>query len=80
MIGTILGAVVNIILDPILISGLGMGALGAAVATVIGYLCSVMYFLLVLRKRAIACPSSSPSAMSVLTSCGRFWVSASRQP
>ena len=27
MIGTILGAVVNIILDPILISGLGMGAL-----------------------------------------------------
>lgn len=52
MIGTILGAVVNIILDPILISGLGMGALGAAVATVIGYLCSVMYFLLVLRKKS----------------------------
>lgn len=52
MIGTILGAVVNIILDPILISGLGMGALGAAVATVIGYLCSVVYFLWVLRKKS----------------------------
>ena len=47
-----LGAITNIILDPILISGLGMGALGAAVATVIGYLCSVMYFLLVLRKKS----------------------------
>lgn len=52
MVGTILGAVVNIILDPILISGLGMGALGAAVATVIGYLCSVVYFLWVLRKKS----------------------------
>ncbi len=52
MIGTILGAVVNIILDPILISGLGMGALGAAIATVIGYLCSVVYFLWVLHKKS----------------------------
>ena len=52
MIGTILGAVVNIILDPILISSLGMGALGAAVATVIGYLCSVVYFLWVLRRKS----------------------------
>lgn len=52
MIGTILGAVVNIILDPILISSLGMGAFGAAVATVIGYLCSVVYFLWVLRRKS----------------------------
>lgn len=52
MLGTILGAVVNIILDPILISGLGMGALGAAIATVIGYLCSVVYFLWVLHKKS----------------------------
>ena len=51
-IGTMSGWFLNIILDPILISGLGMGALGAAVATVIGYLCSVMYFLLVLRKKS----------------------------
>ena len=52
MIGTILGAVVNIILDPILISSLGMGALGAAVATVIGYLCSVVYLLWVLHRKS----------------------------
>lgn len=52
MLGTILGAVVNIILDPILISGLGMGALGAAIATVLGYLCSVVYFLWVLHRKS----------------------------
>lgn len=52
MFGTILGAVINIILDPILISALGMGASGAAVATVIGYWCSVVYFLWVLHKKS----------------------------
>lgn len=51
MIGTTLGAVINIILDPILISRLGMGARGAAIATVIGYLISNVYFIfLVLAK------------------------------
>lgn len=52
MIGTILGAVINIILDPILISVAGMGAMGAAVATVIGYLCSVLYFLWLLHRKS----------------------------
>ena len=51
MIGTVLGAVVNIVLDPILISGVGMGAMGAAVATVIGYFCSVLYFLWLLKRK-----------------------------
>ena len=44
MIGSIVGTVVNMILDPIFIFGLGMGAAGAAIATVIGYIhhcCSV---------------------------------------
>ncbi len=52
MIGTVLGTVVNIILDPILISVAGMGAMGAAIATVIGYLCSVLYFLWLLHKKS----------------------------
>ena len=42
MIGTMLGAVVNIILDPIFIYTLGMGAAGAAIATVIGNICGDM--------------------------------------
>ena len=60
MIGSILGTVINIILDPILISGAGMGALGAAIATVIGYLCSVLYFLRLLHRKS-RCLSVSPS-------------------
>ena len=52
MIGTILGAGINIILDPILISGFGMGAAGAAIATVIGYTCSIVYFLWLLRRKS----------------------------
>lgn len=52
MIGTILGAVINIILDPILISVAEMGAMGAAIATVIGYLCSVLYFLWLLHRKS----------------------------
>lgn len=50
--GTVLGAVINIILDPILILTAGLGAMGAAIATVIGYFCSVIYFLWLLGKKS----------------------------
>ena len=50
--GTISGTVLNIILDPIMISGFGWGARGAAIATVIGYLFSDLFLLLVLRKKS----------------------------
>lgn len=36
MIGSMIGSVVNIILDPVFIFGFGMGASGAAIATVLG--------------------------------------------
>ena len=52
MAGTVVGAVVNIILDPIFISALGWGAAGAAAATVLGYVCSAGFFLLVVLKRS----------------------------
>ena len=45
MVGTMLGAVVNIILDPIFISVLGLGAAGAAIATVIGNICTDIFFV-----------------------------------
>ncbi|NBJ91748.1 MATE family efflux transporter [Parablautia muri] len=45
MTGTILGSVVNIILDPIFISALGLGAAGAAIATVLGNVCTDLFFV-----------------------------------
>ncbi len=52
MIGTILGALVNIVLDPLLISAMGLGAAGAAIATVIGYICSDLFFLAVVMTKS----------------------------
>ena len=52
MTGTVIGAVVNIILDPLLIPS--MGAAGAAVATVIGYLCSDVFLLVIVLRRSSA--------------------------
>lgn len=45
MIGSILGAVVNIVLDPVLIFGCKLGAAGAAIATVIGYVFTDLYYV-----------------------------------
>lgn len=51
MVGNITGTLVNLVLDPLLISGLGLGSFGAAAATVAGYTCADLYYLrLVLRK------------------------------
>ena len=52
MIGTVGGAVVNIILDPIFISVLGLGARGAAIASVLGYLLSDVYGAVIVVRRS----------------------------
>lgn len=52
MIGTITGAVVNIILDPIFISVLGWDARGAAAATVIGYIFADIYMIVIVVKKS----------------------------
>ena len=52
MAGTVLGALVNIVLNPIFISSLGWGAGGAAIATVIGYLASDIFFAVIVVKRS----------------------------
>ena len=51
MIGTMLGAVVNIILDPNFIYTLGMGAAGAAIATVIGNICGDIFYVIFMIKK-----------------------------
>lgn len=45
MIGMMIGTILNIILDPIMIINFNMGVVGAALATVIGNIVSVVYFL-----------------------------------
>lgn len=54
MMTTLLGAVINLILDPVLIFGLRMGVQGAALATVIAQTCSAVWVLTFLTgKRAV---------------------------
>jgi putative MATE family efflux protein len=51
MIGSVTGSIVNMILDPIFIFTLGMGAAGAAAATVIGNICAdIFYVWFILNK------------------------------
>ncbi|MBP5305082.1 MAG: MATE family efflux transporter [Lachnospiraceae bacterium] len=52
MIGHIGGLLVNIILDPVFILGLNMGAFGAALASVIGYAATTLYLLFVVLKKS----------------------------
>ena len=52
MIGSMIGTITNIVLDPIFISGLGMGAAGAAIATTIGNIMASMYYLWYFLKKS----------------------------
>lgn len=45
MMGQLIGNLLNVILDPILISGCGMGITGAAVATVVGNVVGAGYYI-----------------------------------
>lgn len=45
MTGTILGNLLNVVLDPIMISGFGWNVAGAAIATVIGNVAAALYYL-----------------------------------
>ena len=51
MIGTMIGAVVNITLDPVFIYTLGLGAAGAAIATVLGNICGDIFYVIFIIKK-----------------------------
>ncbi|MGL4607065.1 MAG: MATE family efflux transporter [Eubacteriaceae bacterium] len=50
MIGMMIGTLANIILDPIFIFGMGMGIKGAAIATVLGNVFALIYYLICYSK------------------------------
>lgn len=53
MIGNMIGTVTNIVLDPVMILGLGWGVAGAAIATVIGNLAASLFYVgYFLRKKS----------------------------
>lgn len=52
MIGSAIGSIVNMILDPVFIFTLGMGAAGAAIATVIGNVCADIYYFWFIMNRS----------------------------
>ncbi len=52
MIGMMISVVANIILDPIFIFPLGLGVMGAAIATVIGNACAVIYYVWYLHRKS----------------------------
>lgn len=64
MAGTVLGAVVNMALDPVFISVLGLGAAGAAIATVIGNVCTDIFFVCFLLTKS-RCLSVVPTGFHV---------------
>ena len=51
MVGMMLGTIVNIILDPIMILNMNMGVKGAAIATVIGNICSTLFYVIYLISK-----------------------------
>ena len=52
MIGSMIGTIANIVLDPVLISGFHLGAAGAAVATTLGNILSSLYYLWYFVKKS----------------------------
>lgn len=50
MMGMLIGNLLNVILDPLMITGFGWEIAGAAIATVIGNIVAAIYYLLYFRK------------------------------
>ncbi|MGI5952928.1 MATE family efflux transporter [Dysosmobacter sp.] len=73
MASTLLGAVINIILDPLFIFGFKWGMMGAAVATVIGQVATAVVSVWYLFNMKIICPGRADFTLNKKI-CGRMLV------
>lgn len=64
MIGSMIGTIANIVLDPIFISVLDQGTAGAAIATTIGNILASIYYLWYFLKKSRVL-SISPKDMKI---------------
>lgn len=71
-IGSILPTVANLILDPIFILKFGMGAQGAAIATVIANYIGLVYYLVYFLRGKTACTLSFKAFLEAPLSIGRI--------
>ncbi len=79
MLTTVIGAGINIILDPILIFGLNMGVAGAAIATVLSQVVSAVWILLFLTGKKTTLklkPKNMKLVPSVILPCLGLGVSS----
>lgn len=65
MMATIVGAVINLIMDPILIFVLKMGVQGAAIATILGQIVSAIMCAIYFRKPKLICFNSESFKMNL---------------
>jgi Na+-driven multidrug efflux pump len=63
MTGMMIGTVTNIILDPVMILVLKMGVGGAALATVIGNVASVVYYAIYLMRGKSILSCNPPASL-----------------
>lgn len=71
MIATVVGAIINLILDPILIFGFSMGVKGAAIATIVGQIVSAFVCAIYFRKTKLI-ELNKDSFKINLGVCGKF--------
>jgi putative MATE family efflux protein len=58
LIGMLIGTITNVVLDPVFIFGFDQGVRGAAIATVVGNSCALIYYIYYyLKGKSIASPS-----------------------
>lgn len=78
MIGTIAGAVLNIVLDPLFIFTFHLGAKGAAIATILGYVLTDLYYLQIMKKKStVLSLNLHEAALSLHTQCEIFGIGLS---